>query len=249
MIHIRFDRAEINFTIYQSSTRLFRREIIRTAVGGLIGSSKKKNRTVVQALRDISLVIESGERVGLVGHNGAGKTTLLRAMAGIYRPTAGRFEVEGRCVPLFDIGLGFDEEASGYENILLRGLLMGLSRKDIEQRADEIAAFSGLGEFLSLPVRTYSSGMALRLLFSIATSIDSDILLMDEWIVTGDESFIAKAEGRLRQLVDRAHILVVASHDLDLLKSLCTRCLLLENGQIVGDGVPADIIDRYRRRL
>jgi len=243
--HIRLDRAEIDFTIYQTSARHLKKTLFRTAVGGFIGTSADSGRIVVRALQDITLTIESGERVALLGHNGAGKTTLLRAIAGIYSPTAGTISVRGRCMPLFDLGLGFDDDATGYENILLRGLLIGRTRSQIESRIDEVAAFSGLGDFLNLPIRTYSSGMRLRLLFSIATSVDAEILLMDEWLGSGDQDFTNKANERLLSLVDRSHILVLASHSLPLLERLCTRGILITGGRITFDGPIKDAIKMY----
>jgi len=199
----------------------------------------------VQALRDINLDLRSGDRLGLVGHNGAGKTTLLRVLAGIYHPTAGAIRCEGLRMPLTDIQVGQDDEATGYEMILMRGLLMGLKRSEIEEKVEEIAEFSELGKFLELPIRTYSSGMALRLFFSIATSITADIILMDEWIAAGDEAFIKKASARLQMLVDRAHIIVIASHSRATLQRICTRGLLLEAGRIKRSGTLDEALEAY----
>ena len=200
---------------------------------------------VVQALRDINLDLRSGDRLGLVGHNGAGKTTLLRVLAGIYHPTTGTVRCEGLRMPLTDIQVGQDDEATGYEMILMRGLLMGLKRSEIEAKVEEIAEFSELGNFLELPIRTYSSGMALRLFFSIATSMTADIILMDEWIAAGDEAFIKKASARLQMLVDRAHIIVIASHGRATLQRICTRGLLLEAGRIKRSGTLDEVLDAY----
>lgn len=248
MPHLTLEGIGIDFQIYQTSSRLLRGALFRSAVGGLIGMSSETGRVVVRALSEINLSITSGERVALLGRNGAGKTTLLRCMAGIYRPTAGRLDASGRRVPLFDISLGFDDDATGYENILLRGLLMGLTRTEIDRRLDDIASFSGLGDFLDLPVRTYSSGMALRLLFSLATSVDAEILLLDEWIAAGDREFLARADQRLRDLIDRSHILVFASHNLPLVESLCTRAVVLESGRMTFDGPVKEAIDRISER-
>ena len=201
-------------------------------VGGRISSGPSASVTVVQALRNINLDLRPGDRLGLVGHNGAGKTTLLRVLAGIYHPTIGTIRCEGHRMPLTDIQVGQDDEATGYEMILMRGLLMGLKRSEIEAKVEEIAEFSELGDFLDLPIRTYSSGMALRLFFSIATSITADIILMDEWIAAGDEAFIKKANARLQVLVDQAHIIVIASHSRATLQRICTHGLLLEAGRI-----------------
>lgn len=246
--HLRLDRVGVEFAIYQASARQLKKTLLRTAVGGFIRTSEESGRIVVRALQDITADIASGERVALLGSNGAGKTTLLRAMAGIYSPSTGSVSVSGRRMPLISIGLGLDEEASGYENILLRGLLIGLKRSEIERKVDDIAAFSELGDFLDLPIRTYSSGMILRLMFSIATSVDTDILLMDEWLATGDRDFVGKANDRLHKLIDRSHILIFASHNLDLLKKLCHRGLVLEGGRIVFDGPVSEAIARYAER-
>jgi ABC-type polysaccharide/polyol phosphate transport system ATPase subunit len=239
------DNVGVEFPLYQSKARSLKRTAIRAAIGGLIGVSAETGRTSVRALHEINLEIRAGDRVALVGHNGAGKTTLLRVMAGIYHPSTGTLSSEGHRVPLFDIGLGLDDEATGYENILLRGLVMGSTRKEIEQRTADIADFSGLGEFLDMPVRTYSSGMLVRLLFAIATSIRADILLMDEWLAAGDQDFIDKVKQRLHEFVDRAHILVLASHDLGLLSRICTKAVWLEGGQIRLMGPVAEVIHAY----
>ena len=244
MPHLLLKNIGIEFPIYQKAGRQLRKALFRTAVGGFIGASDKTGRVVVRALSDIDLTIRSGERVALLGANGAGKTTLLRCMAGIYHPTAGRLDTSGRLVPLFDIKLGFDEEATGYENILLRGLLMGLTRSEVERKIDDIASFSGLGDFLDFPVRTYSSGMGLRLLFSLATSVDAEVLLLDEWIAAGDREFLSRADRRLRDMIDRSHILVFASHNFPLVESLCTRAIVLESGRMTFDGPVKDAIQR-----
>jgi homopolymeric O-antigen transport system ATP-binding protein len=244
MPHLLLKNIGIEFPIYQKAGRQLRKALFRTAVGGFIGASDKTGRVVVRALSDIDLTIRSGERVALLGANGAGKTTLLRCMAGIYHPTAGRLDTNGRLVPLFDIKLGFDEEATGYENILLRGLLMGLTRSEVERKIDDIASFSGLGDFLDFPVRTYSSGMGLRLLFSLATSVDAEVLLLDEWIAAGDREFLSRADRRLRDMIDRSHILVFASHNFPLVESLCTRAIVLESGRMTFDGPVKEAIQR-----
>jgi lipopolysaccharide transport system ATP-binding protein len=248
MPYVTFDRVGVDFTIYQNSARSWRRTLFRATVGGMTGTSPDKGRIIVRALHGINLDLRSGSRLALLGHNGAGKTTLLRALAGIYHPTEGQIETSGRTVPLFDIGLGFDEEASGYENIMLRGLLMGFNRADIDRRTEEIAEFSGLGEFLNMPIRTYSSGMTMRLMFSIATSIEADILLMDEWIATGDREFLAKAEVRLDKLIDRSHILVFASHSMEILHRLCNRGVVMRGGHIVFEGSVDEAIEQHKRQ-
>jgi ABC-type polysaccharide/polyol phosphate transport system ATPase subunit len=200
---------------------------------------------IVSALNDVSLDIRAGDRVAIVGANGAGKTTLLRVLAGIYHPTAGSVDVNGRCLSLFDLSAGFDEEATGYENIMRRGLVIGARRADIDARRAEIAEFSELGDRLDLPLRTYSSGMMLRLIFAIATAVEGEIVLLDEWIGVGDQQFRRKARQRLDEIVARAGILVLASHDIGLIQSTCNRAILLEEGRIVAAGATEDILGRY----
>ncbi len=244
MSRLTLDAVGIDFPLYQTSSRSLKRTFLRTLVGGAIGSSDR-GCTIVQALRDVSLDLKPGDRVALIGHNGAGKTTLLRVLSGIYRPTQGAIRAVGTRMPLLDLQAGYDDEATGYECIQLRGLMLGIDRDVIKQRTAEIAAFSELGPYLHLPVRTYSTGMMLRLFFSIATSVQADIVLMDEWIGVGDEQFVAKANRRLRSLIDRAQILVIASHSRSLLGSLCNRGVLLEAGRVTGDGPLDEILDAY----
>lgn len=245
MVRLTLKNVGLDYPIYHSSSRSIRKHLaVNHRVGGRI-SSGQSSITVVQALRDISLSLSSGDRLGLVGHNGAGKTTLLRVLAGIYHPTFGTVTCVGKRMPLTDISVGHDDEATGYEMILLRGLLLGLSRPQIEARIDEIAEFSELGEFLHLPIRTYSTGMALRLFFSIATSITADIILMDEWIAAGDEGFMKKANARLQALVDQAHIIVIASHSRETLRKICNRGALLEGGRIKCTGSLDEVLEIY----
>lgn len=210
-------------------------------VGGRVVDRGTRVR-VVRALDGVSFTLSQGDRLGVVGPNGAGKTTLIRVLAGAYTPTDGRLHVEGTRVPLTDIGTGCDEESTGYENIHLRGLLLGLSRREIENRVAEIAAFSELGDYLHLPVRTYSAGMTLRLMFAIATSIEGNIVLMDEWIAVGDSSFRRKAHERLRAIAARAGILVIASHDDGILRDTCTLGLRLEAGRVKQFGPIRDVL-------
>jgi lipopolysaccharide transport system ATP-binding protein len=247
MAYMKLDNIHVHFSIYQAAARSWRRTLFRAAVGGMVNAAAESGRVVVRALEGINMEIKNGCRLAVLGHNGAGKTTLLRALAGIYHPTRGSLVAEGRRAPLFDIGLGCDEEATGLENIMLRGLLMGFKRVEIERKIKEISDFSGLGEFIDLPVRTYSTGMSLRLMFSIATNIEADILLMDEWIATGDQDFADKANRRLSTLIDRSHILVIASHNLELLEKLCNRGIVLDAGRLVFDGTAKEATDYYRR--
>ena len=248
MSHISLRDVGVSFPLYQFKTQSFRRLLLRSTIGGMLDDTQDGGEMHVNALSHIDLEIRPGDRLALIGHNGAGKSTLLRVLAGIYPPSAGEIIVSGRCMSLFDIHVGLEPEATGFENIVLRGLLLGQKRSEIEQRMEQIAEFSGLGSYLHLPVRTYSSGMTLRLLFSIATSIESDIILMDEWLAAGDQAFIAKSEARLRELVDRSQILVFASHNHDFLRSLCNRAIVLESGRITFDGTVSEALGNYAVR-
>jgi ABC-type polysaccharide/polyol phosphate transport system ATPase subunit len=213
------------------------------AIGGKIIDSGT-HVSVVRALDQISFTLGRGDRLGLIGPNGAGKSTLIRVLADIYAPSAGKIECKGTLIPMFDIGIGFDQEATGYENIFLRGMMMGLTRREIADRTDEIAAFSELGEYLDLPIRTYSAGMTLRLMFSIATSVSGDIILMDEWISVGDVSFQNKAQQRMLEITGNAGILVIASHDPNTLLQHCNLGMRLEKGRIVDFGPIEEVLSR-----
>jgi ABC-type polysaccharide/polyol phosphate transport system ATPase subunit len=231
-VHIEF-RADV----YQRTT-------LKATLFDLLRPRRTSPRTV-RALRSISLNIDPGERLGLIGPNGAGKTTLLKVMAGIYPPPRGTVHIAGRVCPLFEFATGFEMEASGWDNIRTRALLLGMSVREIEEKIDEVARFSELGEFLDMPVRCYSSGMLLRLAFATSTAVDPDILLLDEVMAAGDASFIERARARLDQLMERARIVVFATHALDLLPKMCERSIWLDHGQIVLDGPTADVVSAY----
>ncbi len=192
---------------------------------------------MVTALDGLNFEFHVGSKVGLVGHNGSGKTTLLRMLSGVYAPVRGEIFVRGRVASLLDVSMGLDLDATGFENIYLRGIMDGQKPSLIRGRIDEIAEFSELGDYLNLPVRTYSSGMMLRLAFAISTSVKADILLMDEWLSVGDKEFSVKAQKRLEEMVDQASILVIASHDSRLIDSLCNRKITLSHGKIIQDSV------------
>lgn len=231
-MHISLENVTVRFPIYDARARSFKRTVMAAATGGRLVSDKPAKSTVIEALRDININIEQGERIALIGGNGAGKTTLLRVLAGVYVPEEGQVEVQGKVTSLLDSMLGMDSESTGYENMYLRGLFLGLNPKEIEALTEEIADFSELGNFLDMPVRTYSSGMTLRLAFSISTVIRPEILLMDEWMSVGDEHFKKKAEERLEKFVGDAGILVIATHDFGLVDRLATRRVTLEHGMI-----------------
>ncbi len=223
---------KVEFPIMNSSHRSLKKLVMKAATGGRIAADAG-NYVVVTALDNLDFSIKPGERVALLGHNGSGKTTLLRALAGVYAPTSGYLRVEGSMTSLLDISLGMEMEATGVENIFLRGTLMGMTRAEIEAHFDQIAAFADIGHFLNLPVRTYSSGMQVRLAFAVSTSVQRDIILMDEWLAVGDANFSEKASKRLSGLVEGASILVLATHSPDLVNKTCNRTIQMEHGRIV----------------
>ncbi len=233
----------VTFPLYHGSARTLRRTL------GRMRSSRfeqdQQQRMVVQALRAVSFTLQPGDRLGLVGGNGAGKTTLLRALAGIYEPVAGRVTIRGEINALLDTNLGMNMELTGRENIGLRGMHAGLSPRRIRDIEKDVQNFAELGSFLEMPVRTYSSGMVIRLGFALATSIRPRVLLMDEWFLAGDTSFMLKAQGRLEQLVQQAEILVISTHMLDVVSAWCTRVLWLDQGMVRMQGTPAEVLPAY----
>ncbi|MBR0725378.1 ABC transporter ATP-binding protein [Bradyrhizobium manausense] len=239
--HIVLRNVSVTFPVLSFRDRSLRSRFVRAVT--LRREAARPH--IVTALDGIDLDIRAGDRVAIVGANGAGKTTLLRVLAGIYHPTAGSIDVLGRCLSLFDLSAGFDEEATGYENIMRRGLVIGARRTEIDARRAEIAEFTELGDRLDLPLRTYSSGMMLRLIFAVATAVEGEIVLLDEWIGVGDQQFRKKARQRLDEIVARAGILVLASHDVDLIKSTCNRAILLQEGQMTAAGTTEEILDLY----
>ncbi|WP_300578024.1 ABC transporter ATP-binding protein [Phenylobacterium sp.] len=219
----------LRFPVYGVDAKSLKKNLARVTVGGRLGSSNTGS-TEVTALSNISFSLRPGDRLGLIGHNGSGKTTLLRALSGAYEPDEGQIEVRGRIAALLDLSLGIDPSATGVDNIRLRGRIAGMSSKEIEDKMDEIAAFSGLGPFLAMPMKTYSAGMQARLAFAVATAVEADVLLMDEWISVGDSEFKQLAHRRLLNLVERAGILVLASHDTELLRLYCNKVMRMEGG-------------------
>jgi ABC-type polysaccharide/polyol phosphate transport system ATPase subunit len=215
----------------------------------LAGRSRAKAASTyrVDALDNVNLEIKQGERVGLIGLNGAGKSTLLKVMAGIYPPTSGSIVSRGHVCPMFEFATGFEMNQSGWDNIRIRGLLLGMSPDEIEGKLPEIAAFTELGGFLDYPVRTYSSGMFIRLAFAVSTSINPEILLIDEVMGAGDIKFAEKAKGRMLEFMEQGKILVFSSHSFDLLKSFCGRTIWLEKGKVVMDGQTDAVVNAYKR--
>lgn len=224
----------VEFPIYENSHRSLKNKAITLTTGGRIGNDTGK-LPIVKALDNLNFDILHGERVGFVGHNGSGKTTLLRVLSGVYAPIRGDLRTRGKIVSLLDVSMGLDPDATGFENIYLRGIMDGMKPAQIRSKIDEIADFTELGEYLNLPVRTYSSGMTVRLAFAISTNVEADILIMDEWLSVGDTDFRTKAAERLDTLIDKASILILASHDFSLIERTCTRKIRLEHGSIVED--------------
>ena len=221
-----------------------RNNTLKSAVPRLL-TFRRSNPRIIRALKSVNFTIRGGERVGVIGPNGAGKSTLLKVLARIYSPQVGEVMVEGHVCPLFEFATGFEMEATGWDNIRTRALLLGMSSKEIEEKIEEIAGFTGLDEFLDIPVRCYSSGMLLRLAFATSTAVNPEILLLDEVMAAGDAAFLARAKARMENLIDRAHIVVFASHSLGMLPSFCERTIWLDHGRIIHDGPTQEVIQAY----
>ena len=244
MAHIEFKEVNIAFPIFNAESRSLKNKVLGLSTGGKLGVNAK-GVTEIQALDHISFAFEDGARIGLIGHNGSGKSTLLRALSGVYAPQSGSISIKGDVVSLIGISLGINAEFTGRENILIRGSLLGLTRQQIKDCTEEIIAFTELGEFIDMPLRTYSSGMQLRLAFAISTTIEPEILLMDEWLSVGDENFKDKAEERMQQLAAKSSILVIASHSKEQILKVCNRVIWLEHGEIKMDGNPETVCNHY----
>lgn len=244
MAQIELDRVSLTFRVHSHGRITFKEYVIRNLLRRGPGAAMK-----VRALRDVNLRVGEGERLGILGHNGAGKSTLLKLLAGVYPPTRGRRAVAGRISSLFDIALGFEAEASGRENIRYRAYLQGETPRSIRTKEEAIAEFTELGDFLRMPVRYYSAGMMVRLAFAIATAIEPEILLVDEVLSVGDLAFQQKARQRMQDMMAKARLIVMVSHDLESLERLCTRAIWLDHGQIVGEGPPAEVIAAYKDRV
>jgi lipopolysaccharide transport system ATP-binding protein len=244
MASIEFQNVCVDFAIYNANGRSLKKRLMQVATGGQIGADNQ-GRVIVRALENLSFSFKDGDRVGLLGHNGAGKSTLLRLLGKVYEPSSGIAQINGEIGSLIDISLGIDPEATGRENVYIRGALLGISRARMAREIDEIINFSELGDFIDMPLRTYSSGMHLRLAFAVSTMVRPEILLMDEWLAVGDEGFKHRAEERLTELVKATNILVLASHARDLILHTCNRVLWLEHGKIRMDGDPVTVTDAY----
>jgi lipopolysaccharide transport system ATP-binding protein len=228
-VSIEITGLSIRFPVYGVDAKSLKKHLARVTVGGRVGKSQT-GATEVTAISNLELKLKAGDRLGLIGHNGSGKTTLLRALSGAYEPDEGQIEVRGQIASLLDLNLGIDPTATGVDNIRLRGRIAGLTAREIDARLPEIAEFTGLGPYLEMPLKTYSAGMQARLAFAVATSVEADVLLMDEWIAVGDAQFQKIAHRRLLKLMERAGILVLASHDLDLIRLYCNKVMKMEAG-------------------
>jgi lipopolysaccharide transport system ATP-binding protein len=236
--------ASVDFPVHNAARLSLKNRALSAVTGGHI-DRQHDGTVVIKGLQSITLKIGPGERVGLVGHNGAGKTTLLRVLSGIFYPTHGQANIVGECVSLINISLGIDPEATGRENIRLRAVMMGMRPAQINQRIEEIINFTGLGDFIDMPFRTYSTGMQMRLAFSVSTAVHPQILVMDEWLSTGDEEFKQRADSRMKEVVSAAQILILASHSRELLLTNCNRLIWLECGQVRMDGKAEDVAKSY----
>jgi ABC-2 type transport system ATP-binding protein/lipopolysaccharide transport system ATP-binding protein len=247
MAFIKLRNVSVEFPIYQGGSRSLKK--------ALLASSTKRNlardafdRINVKALNHLTLDIHDGDRYALIGLNGAGKTTLLKVLAGIFKPTTGRMLAAGQVSALIDPAVGLNLEATGTENIILRGMFMGVHPRDMRARVAEIADFTELGEYLDMPVRTYSSGMMVRLAFGVSTCLPPEILIMDEWLSAGDVHFLDKARRRMESFVRSSSIMVLASHSMPLLEEWCNRGILLDHGHMVSEGPIKDVISAYMDR-
>lgn len=246
MASVILKNVTVDFPIYGYQKSF--RSALRSATGGLIKRHGHNDAHVsVRAIDGLSLTLDHGDRLGIIGHNGAGKSTLLRVCARVYEPTQGSVITEGRVSPLLNISPGLDPDDTGYENILTCGLFLGMNREEIARKSSEIEQFTELGDYLALPVRTYSAGMMTRLGFAIATAIDPEILVLDEGLGAGDARFAEKAKQRVDSLIARTSVLILASHSEALIQSMCNRAILMHHGKIEMDGKVEEVLGEYRR--
>jgi ABC-type polysaccharide/polyol phosphate transport system ATPase subunit len=244
MARISLQQVVVDFPIVNASSLSLQLRLFQ-ALGGKL--TAHHSTVIIRALDGVDLQLADGDRLGIIGHNGSGKTTLLRVFAGVYAPDRGSATIEGSISSFTDLALGMDPESTGWENIIFRCAFMGMTFAEARRLSPAIAEFSELGEYLDLPVRTYSTGMFLRLAFAISTSIEPDILIMDEMIATGDAKFIEKAKRRIREVVDKANILAIASHNMALVRETCNKALWLEHGIIKQFGPPPAVAAAYER--
>jgi len=245
MVYLRARNIAVDFPLYQGSSRSLKKALLATSTHGNFARDAL-DRVTVRALDDLTFNFESGDRIGLIGANGAGKTTLLRVLSGIYEPSRGRMMAAGHISSLLDVAVGLNPEATGRENVVLRGMYMGIHPRDMRNHIDDVVEFTELGNYLDMPVRTYSAGMNVRLAFAISTCVLPEILLMDEWLSAGDARFLHKAQARAAAFVKKSSILVLASHSMELLREWCNRGLYLVQGRIAAEGAIDDVIAAYQ---
>jgi len=237
---IRVENLSIRFRIYHD-----RSPSLKSYFANLFKRQSQTAYSEFSAVNEVSFTISAGERVGIIGRNGAGKSTLLKALCRVYEPSDGEIAVDGRIAPLLEIGAGFHPEFTGRENIYLNGAILGYTKQQLIEIESEVVAFAELEEFIDTPVKYYSTGMYMRLAFSLATSMHPDILVLDEIFAGGDAAFLAKAKSRMYAMIDNANIMVMVSHDHQLVTSLCNRVIWIDHGKVEGDGLPEEIVGRY----
>jgi lipopolysaccharide transport system ATP-binding protein len=242
---IRLDGVTLDYYIYSVRAQSLRNAVFNMAVGGKLYKDQG-DITVVRALENISFTLEEGDRLALIGHNGSGKTSLLKVIAGIYLPSRGRADVKGELTSMIALGAGLDLDATGLQNIRKMGAMRLIPAKVIDERMGAIVDFSGLGDFVRLPVKTYSQGMMARLMFACATEFEADVLVLDEWLAAGDADFIATAKERMQSFVDRAKIVVMGTHSFDLAEQVCNKVCVLDGGHIAYFGPTQGWVDRGR---
>lgn len=243
MACVELKNVSLTYPIYGANARSFKSTLINIATGGRLDTNK--GNVTVEALRDISFTLEKGDRLALIGHNGAGKSTLLKVLAKIYEPTKGRVNVKGQVNCLFDIMMGMDHELNGYENITLRGMILGLSKSKIQEIIPQVEEFAELGDFLKMPIKSYSAGMKVRLAFGIITSVASEVLLIDEIVNVGDAKFIEKAKDRMKSLVHQSDFMVLSTHDTNIVKEFCNKALWLKAGKVEAFGAVEEVLQAF----
>jgi ABC-2 type transport system ATP-binding protein/lipopolysaccharide transport system ATP-binding protein len=250
-----FDNVTVDIPIYDVKARSLKHRFFLDKVSNLMARTTphvggtviqdQRGIVTVRALNGVSFTAADGDRIGIIGHNGAGKTTLLRVASRIFEPTQGSVSIHGRVTPLFNMMEGVAQDATGIEVIRTRGALLGMTDAEIEERMDDVTAFCDLGEYIDMPVRTYSTGMLVRLAFAITTSVTSDVLVMDEFIGAGDAAFFERAEARLRRFIERSAVLLVATHSFEIVRKWCNRAILFKHGQIVSAGAVEEVLNAY----
>jgi ABC-type polysaccharide/polyol phosphate transport system ATPase subunit len=243
MACLEVENVSLTYPIYGAHGRSFKSTLVQMATGGRLHS--KNGNLIVEALKEVSFKLEKGDRLALLGHNGAGKSTLLKVLARIFQPTKGRVNVQGSTHCLFDIMMGMDHELNGYENIMLRGLILGLSREEIRTIVPRVEEFAELGDFMKMPLKSYSAGMKIRLAFGIITSVASEILLIDEIVNVGDAQFVERAKVRMKSLVLQSEFMVLSTHDLSMVREFCNKALWLKEGSIQSCGPVEEVLKTY----